>query len=161
MAALTDPVILTQYRPFPWRCAKCRLKDVNPAVIAYRCEVSYEGRLHTVLVPQLRVPRCAHCGELAFGNESSDQISDALRRQLGLLTAEQIREGRATLGLSIQELDARLGLGPESLADYENSLKIQARALDRYLRAFFASPQLRAILSDTAYHPQFGSLVVV
>ncbi len=96
-------------RPFPWRCAKCRQKEVYPTVIAYRGEVPYEGRLHTVLVPQLRVPRCANCGELAFGNEASDQISDALRRQLGLLTAEQIREGRATLGLSIPELAAHAG----------------------------------------------------
>ncbi len=148
-------------KPFPWRCARCRQKDVYPAVVAYRCEVPYEGGTHVVEIPRLRVPQCGNCAELAFGNEASDQISEAVRQHLGLLSAAQIRQGRESLGLSIQELDARLGLGPESVADYENSLRIQSRALDRYLRAFFAVPQLRSVLSDTAKEPQFGSLVVV
>jgi hypothetical protein len=147
-------------RPFPWRCARCRQITVNPEVIAYHCEVPYEGRVHAVVVPQLTVPRCRNCGELAFGNDASDQISEAVRRHLGLLTAEQIRQARQTLGLTIPELDARLGVGPDSIADYEHSLKIQSRALDRYLRAFFAVPQLRAVLSDTAEEPRFGNLVV-
>lgn len=148
-------------RPFPWRCARCRQKEVNPTVMAYSVAVPYEGTVHTVEVPQLRVPRCRNCGELAFGNEASDQISEAVRRHLGLLTAAQLRQGREALGLSIEEFDVRLGLCPESVADYENNLKIQSRALDRYLRAFFAVPQLRDVLSDTAREPRFGGLVIV
>src|SRR5438874_7277687 len=66
-------------RPFPWHCPKCRNKEVRPASIAYHTERLHEGRLYTVDVPQLMVPRCGHCGELVFNYAAEEQILKALK----------------------------------------------------------------------------------
>src|SRR5437016_1897558 len=68
-------------RPFPWFCPKCRRKEVRSATIPYRCERLHEGRLVTVEVPNLVVPRCDHCGELVFNYTAEEMILQALATQ--------------------------------------------------------------------------------
>ena len=81
-------------RSFPWRCPRCREKEVRPAVIPYQIEVAHDGCRYRVDIPQLTVPRCDNCGELAFGNHACEQIEQAVRVQLHLLSPEQIRGNR-------------------------------------------------------------------
>jgi hypothetical protein len=68
-----------QGKPFPWRCPECGKKEVRPAIVAHTSEIRHDGRLYTVDVPKLRVPRCKACGELIFDNEADDQIAKAFR----------------------------------------------------------------------------------
>ena len=87
-------------RPFPWRCPECGKKGVRLAVVAHTSQIKHDGRLYVVEVPKLRVPRCGECGELVFDNVADDQIANALREQLRLLSCSEIRRNREQLGLS-------------------------------------------------------------
>jgi hypothetical protein len=48
--------------------------------IPYTVEIRYQGRIHEVYVPQLRLPICAACGEKSFTRDADEQISAAFRR---------------------------------------------------------------------------------
>lgn len=133
-------------RPFPWYCPKCRNKEVRPAVVSYRCEMAHDGQLHSVEAPQLTVPLCGHCGELVFNDDAEAQIRRALRKQLRLLTPEEIHAARTSLGLSQAELASRLGVAAAAVSRWETESQIQSRALDNLMRVFFAFPQVRSVL---------------
>ena len=68
--AKTTEVSYSKAKPFPWRCPECGKKEVGPATVAHTSEIKHDGRLHTVEIPKLRVPRCAACGELVFDNDA-------------------------------------------------------------------------------------------
>ncbi len=68
-------------RPFPWHCTRCRRKEVVRAVIPYECQRIYQGRPITVVIAELTVPRCAHCGELEFNYDAEAQINQAYQAQ--------------------------------------------------------------------------------
>jgi hypothetical protein len=53
-------------------------------------QIKHDGRLCTVEIPSLRVPQCSACGELVFDNDADEQIAQALREQLGLLSGDQV-----------------------------------------------------------------------
>jgi hypothetical protein len=72
-------------RPFPWRCPRCRQKDVWRVVIPYECERQHNGRTVTVTVPNLAVPRCRSCGELVFDYIAEEQINSAFRAVVAAL----------------------------------------------------------------------------
>ncbi len=128
-----------QGKPFPWRCPQCGKKEVRPGVVSHTAEIRHDGRLYTVKIPKLRVPRCKACGELVFENEADEQIASALREQLGLLSPEQIRRNRDELNLSQRELADHLGVAMETISRWENGVLIPSRAMDRYLRLYFRS----------------------
>src|SRR5271165_3034832 len=86
-------------RPFPWMCPVCMKHEVHPSHISYTAEIKHDGLLHTVHLPALELPKCRSCGELLFDYRADDQIHDALRAQLHLLTPAQIRNRRKDLGL--------------------------------------------------------------
>jgi putative zinc finger/helix-turn-helix YgiT family protein len=150
----------TRDKLFPWRCLKCRKRDVYPASIPYTAEVNHDGRLYEVRVPALEVPQCRSCGELVFTNRVDEQITDALRAQLRLLAPAQIRESRKALGLLQQELAERLGVAEATISRWETGTLIQSRAMDNLLRAYFALPELRAALRGAEQDPAFGAGVL-
>lgn len=143
----------TRQRPFPWHCPKCRRKEVQPAVISYRCDMTHDGQLYSVTVPELTVPRCGHCGELVFNYPAEEQIRHALRRQLCLLTPDDISAARKTLSLSQKDLTDRLGLTEATISRWETGDQIQSRAMDNLLRVFFALPEVRSVLLGTNQSP--------
>jgi len=138
-----------QGKPFPWRCLECGKKEVRPAVVSHTSEIRHDGRLYTVKVPKLRVPRCKACDELIFENEADEQIALALREQLGLLSPDEIRGNRDKLGLSQRELAEHLGVAVEIISRWENGVLIPSRAMDRYLRLYFTVPAARSALVDS------------
>ncbi len=142
--------------PFPWRCHMCRQRTVGPAIIPYQTRIWHDGVQYTVDLPALTVPRCGNCGEILFDNAANNQISDALREKLHLLSPEQIRSNRLALGLKPEELSTRLGLPLETVGELEERLRIQSRALDNLLRVFFAVPQARSALDNAKGNPEFG-----
>ncbi|GEM_PF-3344315 len=77
--AASEPVAARdKKRPFPWTCPRCLQQQVHLAVIPYRAERGRGGRLVSVEIPALRVPKCAHCGELLITYDVDDQIRLAL-----------------------------------------------------------------------------------
>ena len=146
-------------KPFPWRCPECHKREVRPATVPHTSQIKYEGRLHSVEIPQLRVPRCGACGELVFDNDADSQIASALRNKLALLLPEQILHNRKQLGLSQRELADHLGVATETISRWENGALIQSRAMDRYLRVYFGVPAARTALVEHALAPSFGARV--
>lgn len=119
-------------------------------------QIKHDGRLYTVEIPRLRVPRCAACGELVLENDADEQIAQALREQIGLLSGEQIRANREELGLSQRNLAEHLGVAVETISRWENGVLTQTRAMDRYLRVYFGVPAARAALVGESGTSQLG-----
>jgi putative zinc finger/helix-turn-helix YgiT family protein len=139
-------------RPFPWKCGHCRQRAVNSVTIPYTTEIDHDGRIYTVTVPALEVPRCENCGELVLDTAANRQISAELRRQLGLLTPEEIRRHREALGLTQKQLASELAVAEATLSRWETGAQIQQRSLDRWMRSFFAFPDklsIRALNGST------------
>ena len=146
-------------KPSPRVCIRCRTKTVGPATVPYRASRMHEGARHTVDVPPLSVPRCETCGELHFDNYADDRINAAFRAQLGLLTPAQVRANREALGLSQDELAARLGVTAEPVRRWEEDLQIPTRVEDNLLRLDFALPQVRSVLAGAGAGSELGTAV--
>jgi DNA-binding transcriptional regulator YiaG len=146
-------------KPFPRLCARCRTKSVWPVKIPYQGRLRYEDRLYTIEVPEWVVPRCETCGELHIDNYADDQINQALRAQVRLLTPEQIRGNRTTLNLGQDELAARIGVDVELVRRWEEDLAIQSRVQDNLLRLYFALPLVRSALNQAESGLDLGTAV--
>ena len=145
-----------QGKPFPWRCPECGKKEVRPVTVPHTSQIKHDGRLYTVEVPKLRAPRCGACGELVFDNDADEQIAQALRDHLGVLSGDQIRKNRETLGLSQRILAEHLGVAVETISRWENGALTQTRAMDRYLRVYFGVPAALAALVGQAGTADLG-----
>jgi putative zinc finger/helix-turn-helix YgiT family protein len=143
-------------KPFPWKCPECGKKEVRRSTVRHVSQVKHDGRVYAVEVSRLRVPKCQACGELIFDDVADEQIAAALRQQLGLLLAEQIRGNREQLGLSQRELAEQLGVAAETISRWENGVLTQTRAMDRYLRVYFGVPAARAALVKETSIPSLG-----
>jgi putative zinc finger/helix-turn-helix YgiT family protein len=149
----------SQGKPFPWRCPECGKKEVRPATLRHTSQIKHDGRLRTVEIPRLRTAQCGACGELVFDHDADKQIAQALRKQLGLLSGDQIRKNREALGLSQRVLAEHLGVAVETISRWENGALTQTRAMDRYLRVYFGVPAARAALVDQSGASPFGTHV--
>ena len=143
--------------PFPWKCHHCFNNQVVMTTLSYDAEFRHDGRLHIFTVPKLRIPVCEACGEKVFTEEVDDQITDALRYHLHLLTPEEIRAGLERLNMTQKEAAERLGIAEATLSRWLTDTQIQSRALDNLLRVFFACPEVRAVLQGTRQDPQLGT----
>jgi putative zinc finger/helix-turn-helix YgiT family protein len=131
-------------RPFPWRCVECRAKEVFPQSTDYRTTRKHDGREYTIHIPDLEIPTCRKCGEQLFTVGTDDRIVVALRAQVGLLTPQEILEGRGRL--TQQELADQLGVAKETISRWETGGMIQSRAMDNLLRLYFESEEVRRLL---------------
>jgi putative zinc finger/helix-turn-helix YgiT family protein len=127
-------------RTFPKRCGKCGQKKMHLATVNYATSIEHDGRTYHVKIPALTVPQCANCKALSIDDEADQQISAAFRREAGLLTPEEIREGREKLGLTQKLFANLLGIGEATVSRWETGAQIQQRAMDRFLRVCLASP---------------------
>ena len=143
-------------RPFPWRCFNCLKEEVYPATIPYAADMKYDGRLQHIEVPNLTIPKCRACGEVVFNYEADDQMFEALRSHVRILTPEQIKAGRKALGLKSKELAKRLGVAAATVSRWEKKMVIQSRAMDNLLRVYFAVPEARAVLQGAEQDPNLG-----
>ena len=144
----------------PTRCCRCGADGLKLVTIPYSAEVKYEGRVHEVHVPSLRLPVCQACGERSFTTDVDDQVNTALRCELKLLMAEQIRDAIRDLGLSQKEFAAVLGVAEATVSRWCTGTVIQSKALDNLMRAFFSNPATRATLVRIASDAAIGATAV-
>jgi putative zinc finger/helix-turn-helix YgiT family protein len=143
-------------RPFPWLCSDCFTRTVVPTVTEYTAKVKHDGTIHELHFPALEIPRCQTCGETYTTTAVDEQINDALRAKLRLLSPAQIRQGIERLGLKQQEIAERLGVAPETISRWVNGALIQSRAMDNLLRLFLALPEVREVLQGPNQDPELG-----
>ncbi len=143
-------------RPFPWQCHHCGKREVILARTNYDAEVRHDGRLHKFTIADLELPICQACGEKVFTEKVDAQFNDALRAHLNLLTPAQIRDGIKRVEMSQRDVAGRLGIAEATLSRWLNETQIQSRAMDNFLRAFLAFPQLRAAFRPETQDPELG-----
>lgn len=80
---------------------------------------------------------CPHCGieagTVAHASEAQRRISEAYRKETGLLTGEDIHRLRMEKGLDQKQLADLLGVCADSIRKWEGGL-IQDHVIDRSLR---------------------------
>jgi putative zinc finger/helix-turn-helix YgiT family protein len=145
--------------PFPRHCPECGKVEVQPATIPYDAEVKHDGRLYAFKIAALQVNKCAACGEVLFSNVTDDQISQALREHLALLSPQQIREALRALGLKQKDLGDRIGVAPETISRWISGTHIQSRAMDILMRLFFAFDNVRSALTESGPVQNLGVIV--
>ena len=81
--------------------------------------------------------RCKKCGEIVFpvsiGKINSIALFDGYKKQVGLLTSQEIIDIRKRLGLTQEQLAKKMGCGLKTITRYENGA-IQDRVFDNFLR---------------------------
>lgn len=133
-------------RAFPKRCGKCGQHRMALATVPYSTTVEHDGRSYRIEIPALTVPRCGHCGAIRVDDAVDQQISAAFRQEAKLLTPEAIRQGRENIGLTQKQFANLLGVGEATVSRWETGAQIQQRAMDRFLRLCFASPEAVELL---------------
>ena len=142
-------------------CPQCREQaqrvEVEKKAVFKGVELNYFASLH----------RCPGCGlELADVEDAAamqDRLTDAYRREVGLLDGDEIRRLRQNRGLSQQALADALEIGVASVKRWENGV-IQSKAMDNLLRTLleehpcnehtgnreFSIPRIRLVLDTFA-----------
>ena len=133
-------------KPYPWKCPECRAKSVHPVHEPYQTDIEHDGRSYRIQVPSLGLHRCSACGFTIMDDVANKAISAASRREAGLLTPEDIRAERDNLELTQKQLAGHLRIAEATLSRWETGVQIQQRAMDVFLRAYFALPELRTHL---------------
>lgn len=142
-------------KPFPWMCPDCREKIVTPIQRDYALTAEHDGAAYQLTLRDVSVPICSRCGQAVITSALSEQISDELRRVVGLLTPQRIRAKREDLGLTPAQLAAALRVGEATLQRWETGAQLQPRAVDLLLRLFFDSAEVRqaCVAAPTAATP--------
>lgn len=127
--------------------------------MSYTCDAAHDGRTYQIEIPEIDIPKCQACGTLVITNSVDDRIIQTLRARVGLLTPEQIRNGREALGLKSKELAEKLGVAAETISRWESGGLIQSRAMDNFLRVYFAVPEARAVLRGAEQDRNLGTTI--
>jgi putative zinc finger/helix-turn-helix YgiT family protein len=130
-------------QPFDCPCPVCGKGELLSTIIAYDAEIKHDGRLYLFPIPRLQVNKCSACGEVFFDAATDDQISQALREHLNLLSPQQIRQRLQALGLMQKEFGERIGVAPETISRWLSGSHIQSRAMDNLMRLFLELDSVR------------------
>jgi len=141
------------------RCHVCGQRSLRRVQQPYEYEVSHDGRPPVkITIPDLEVVACTNPNcrpdepgdNIIHDDATAERITLETYRQLGLLTPDEIRTKRRALGLKQSEFQERLGLGGNTLSRWEKGRVYQSRAMDKFLRLFFASKKNRNMLEALA-----------
>jgi DNA-binding transcriptional regulator YiaG len=138
--------IRTSNQSFPDICSECGKAEVRPAAIPYDAEVKYEGHLYQFHITRLDVAQCAFCGDIVFDHTTHEQIYDALRKHLNLLSRQEIRDWIERLGLTQKELGTEIGIAPETISRWLSGGYVQSRAYDNLMRFYFEREEANRIV---------------
>jgi len=134
------------HKPFPWYCTHCKTASVEPKRGRYEFTQKHDGRESPIVIEDVDIPTCGKCGHRVLDRSTLERITEQTYVQLGLLTPQQIRAQREGLRLTQQQMQELLGLGGNTLSRWETGHVYQSRALDRFLRVFFADDRVRQML---------------
>ena len=134
-------------KPYPRHCGECKTVAVEPAYIPYTANVKHDNEMHQIVIPHLHVDRCGKCQEIFFTNVTDEQITSALRMQLGLLHPDEMLAGLARQGMTERAFAESLGVAPENVARWLSGENVQSSAVDRRMRLCLATPLAREATS--------------
>jgi DNA-binding transcriptional regulator YiaG len=129
-------------KPFPRRCPQCRQRAVYPATIPYDARAKHDGNLHCFHIQSLSVNKCTNCGLVTFDTKTDDEISQALRDELHLLSPKEIRGYLCQFGWKQKDFAEHLGTTPETVSRWLTGGHIQSCVMDKSMRNLFALEEL-------------------
>lgn len=136
-------------KPIPWKCSQCLERAVVPTVLpTYELELEHDGRNYSLVLKDFQVFQCSSCKNIVFDDKANEQLTEALRAEIGLLQPSEIRRGREALKLTQNQLAQYLSISDSTLARWENGAQIQQRSMDRFIRVFFELEELRRFLAE-------------
>lgn len=116
------------------RCEVCGSEDTE--FLEGNEIFTYKG--HDIEVPGYKKLRCHNCGEAVAEPESVKAslpiVRDAQRRIDGLLTGNEIKNIRKSLGYTQEQMGNILGGGEKAFARYETGKVMQSKPMDNLLR---------------------------
>ncbi len=135
----------------------CRERAVFPTTLpAYSEEMEHDGRKYSVALTDFNVLQCRQCSEIVLDDDADKRLNDALRKAVGLLAPDEIRQNRLALGYTQQLLADCLRISMFTLSRWESGAQIQQRGMDALMRVFFQSGEARAILGVPKMHEASG-----
>lgn len=130
------------------RCIECGAEMIvsnDPIVEVFRGEkITVEGVEHYL---------CPACGEMEFDADTLDEwsakIDAAYRRTKGLLSPSEIRAVRKLYGLTQEQFEQVLGVGPISATRWERGKVVQNKTVDTLIRIMRDNPRIaRGLIED-------------
>jgi HTH-type transcriptional regulator / antitoxin MqsA len=139
----------------PTACGEC-----GGPVVPCTDAIPFQLRGETLAVLGVEHGRCERCGEVYLDMEAAGKVQREAVRQArasrGLMTPQEIRALRVTLGVSQAKLERLLGTGPKTVVRWEKGTVFQSATADRLMRLLSARPQLAALLEDGPRGAQLG-----
>lgn len=116
------------------RCPVCGRGQLEHRLITHQFEYTVDDKPITVEAQRVPVEVCNSCNETFFGPDAARIEHDAACRTLELLTPDQIRAIRESLGTTQEEFAELTGIGQATISRWERGRLLQNRSHDRYLR---------------------------
>lgn len=117
----------------------------------FRAPIRMEVHGETVSVEGLEHGRCTACGESYLSLDDTTRLQAEAARQAraakGLLTPQEIKDIRHSLGLSQAAFERLLGVGAKTVVRWEKGTVFQSATADRLMRLIRYSPELADVLA--------------
>lgn len=133
----------------PAKCVEC-----GAPINEMRGPIEWEVRGQHVVVPDVCHGICSQCGEIYLPDSASHEVHmravDKIKRERGLLSCEEIRALRTSLGLSQAQFEKLIGAGPKTVVRWENGSVFQNKTADTLMRILRDYPTVAADLAHRA-----------
>jgi HTH-type transcriptional regulator/antitoxin MqsA len=138
---------------YPKKCAEC-----GGEVGVSMASIPFEIRGETIEVGGIMHGLCSGCGEVYLTLDATEALQkEAIRlakQAKGLLSPDEIRSLRRSLGLSQVAFEGLLGVGPKTVVRWEKGTVFQTATADRLMRLVGVMPALSGLLaSEALYRP--------
>lgn len=108
--------------------------------------VEWDIKGERITVGHVEHALCAGCGEVYFADGVASEVHrravDTYKAEHGLLTGEEIRTLRQSLGLSQARFEHLIGAGLKTVVRWENGTVFQNRTADTLMRVLKDYPQV-------------------
>jgi len=119
--------------------------------------IPFELRGVTFMVPGIEHSECDECGEIVVALRDAELLqrraAHQFRESKGLLTPDEIRALRRSLGLSQVAFERLLGTGAKTMVRWEKGTVLQSATADRLMRIIREMPEAVEVLKNLAAHP--------
>lgn len=108
----------------------------------------------TIIVPNVPMKVCDHCGEIAISLAAGRRIAAYVAEQNEELTPRDLERIRENLGVDQTEMSEALGLGGKTYHRWEKGHQSPSRSMGFYLRALAEFPEVFAWLRERRWRQE-------
>ena len=120
--------------------------------------IEWEVKGEQIIVDDADYCLCASCGEIYLESGMDGDIHrravDQYKRDNGLLSGDEVRELRQSLGLSQAKFEKLIGAGPKTVVRWERGSVFQNRTADTLMRVVRDFPEVAAHLMKRVDEPR-------